>query len=412
MWEEIISGLENPRNFKNAAFALASDLPSPRREYIRALSLSGCYYNVPKGSRGWFFSVYDAIKNDPGISPGEAAWLHAIAVKAGWQGYEYERAEAAAEALEASTEAPWQAYLNLAEYYSKTRRYGAAEEVIARALAHFGDDAEAAEAFQDARAYNETQKEKARTGKQEYMPVDKNAEAMEETKRKYVAFIEDLGIRVESRKKVPTPIPRGEYPAPMELREPEFDSFVAFDLETTGFDRVRDSIIEFGGVKVVNGEIVGEFQELAKPFDRKISPKIEALTGIAAADAENARPMWEVFRSFMEFAGDEVLLGYNCMNFDSQFMVRAGRYANLVISNRYFDLMHYVVNFRERLGFLSRTPNLERLAERLGIENPRAHRALADAITTAKAFLALRELDSAEGDDESPEDPLDDLDNW
>lgn len=411
MWEEIISGLENPWNFRNTAFALASNLPSPRREYIQIMSLTGNAYNVPKASRRWFFSVYDAIINDPGLAPDEASRLHAIAVKAGWQGYEYERAEAAAKALKASTAAPWEAYRNLAEYYSTTRRYGAAEEVIARTFARFGEDAAAAEALQNARKYNEKQKEKARTGKQEYMPNDKSGETPEETRRKYVAFLESLGIRVEERKKVPTPIPRGEYPAPMELREPEFDSFVAFDLETTGYDRVRDSVIEFGGVKVVNGEIVGEFQELAKPFERKISPEIEAITGITASDVENARPMWEVFRSFMEFAGDEVLLGYNCMSFDSQFMVRAGRYANLVISNRYFDLMHYTAHFQEHLGIGSKAPDLEDLAERFGIENPHAHRALSDAVTTAKVFLALRKLEPTE-DDKSPEDPLADLDNW
>ena len=45
------------------------------------------------------------------------------------------------------------------------------------------------------------------------------------------------------------------------------------------------------------------------------------------------------------------------------------------------------------------------------IENPQAHRALADAITTAKVFLRLKELN---GQDQpaSIDDLLGDLDNW
>ena len=103
--------------------------------------------------------------------------------------------------------------------------------------------------------------------------------------------------------------------------------------------------------------------------------------------------MWEVTPDFLKFVGDSILVGFNCMAFDSRFMVRAGRYSNIIIDNKYFDVMRYADQFKERLGIDSKKISLEELAGKLDIENPEAHRALADAITTARVFLKLKEMD-------------------
>ena len=92
----------------------------------------------------------------------------------------------------------------------------------------------------------------------------------------------------------------------------------------------------------------------------------------------------------MKFVGDSVLVGFNCMSFDSKFMVRAGRYSNIFIENRYFDVIHYVNQFKDKFGIESKSISLNKLAAKLGIENPRAHRAYADALTTAGIFLKLK----------------------
>ena len=149
-----------------------------------------------------------------------------------------------------------------------------------------------------------------------------------------------------------------------------------------------------------------------QPLDhKKVSTEITGLTGITNEEAYAARPIWEVLPDFMKFAGDAVLVGFNCMTFDSRFMVRAGRYSNWIIKNKYFDVMRYVDQFKEQLGIDARKVSLGELSEKLEIENPRAHRALADAITTARVFLKLKEMNAGDSN-ASVEDLLSDLDEW
>jgi len=105
----------------------------------------------------------------------------------------------------------------------------------------------------------------------------------------------------------------------------------------------------------------------------------------------NSREVWKVFEDFAKFIGDNILVGYNCMTFDSKFLVRAGRLSNIKIYNKYFDVMKYAQTLKNKLNYKNKT--LVNIGNILGIENPNAHRALSDAITTAKVYLKLLELD-------------------
>ncbi len=55
------------------------------------------------------------------------------------------------------------------------------------------------------------------------------------------------------------------------------DTFVVFDIETTGFSPVNDKIIEIGAVKIRNGEVIDNFSEFVNP-ERSIPYKITELT--------------------------------------------------------------------------------------------------------------------------------------
>ncbi len=113
-------------------------------------------------------------------------------------------------------------------------------------------------------------------------------ENRDEARQKYIDFLASIGIEAPMpapAQKARNVIPRDQYPSPVEIRETEFDTFVAFDLETTGRSSKIDSIIEIGAVKVSDGQVVETaeftFQELVKPLDhKKVSPEITKLTGI------------------------------------------------------------------------------------------------------------------------------------
>ena len=58
------------------------------------------------------------------------------------------------------------------------------------------------------------------------------------------------------------------------------DSYVVFDLETTGlYPNSGDTIIEIGAVKISDGKIIDRFDELINP-GRNLSEEIIKITGI------------------------------------------------------------------------------------------------------------------------------------
>ena len=417
LWERIIAGMYSPYNFRNIVFALSDELPTPRKEYLRVLALAGESSNLPKASRPWFYETYEGIRDAEELTEAERNRLHGIAVGAYYMDYEYNTADEVASVLCASEEIPWQACYNLAEFYTVTRRYDSADEVIEDALIRFAGDPFIVQTMQNRAEKNASQRKKADAGKQEYMPNPK--ENRDEARRKYIDFLTSIGI--EATVPAPTPkaqhvIPRDQYPSPIETRETDFDTFVAFDLETTGRSSKIDSIIEIAAVKVLGNQVVETaeftFQEFVKPLDhKKVSREITELTGITNEEVYAARPIWEVLPDFMSFAGDAVLLGFNCIVFDSRFLVRAGRYSNLIIENKYFDVMRYTDRFKDKLGLDTQKVSLSELAEVLNIENPQAHRALSDAITTARIFLKLKSMENGE-EITTTEELLSDLDAW
>lgn len=412
LWEKLMSEMKNPYNFKHIAFAVSDELPSPRKEYMKVMSLTGESSNIDNGSHQWLYEIYDAVKDADGLSVAEKLRLGGIVLGALYNDHEYEAADALAAQLSAANDAPWQVCYNLADFYTKTRRYDIAEDIISKAKTRFAGNDYVIDKMNNPAKENAKYVKKANEGKQEYMPRPK------ESREKYLDFLTSIGMEVKKpspAKRAKGVIPRDEYPDPVEARDSGFDTFVAFDLETTGTNTNYDSIVEIGAVKVVGGKVVDSeeftFQELVRPLDnKKISPEAQAKNGLTDEEVNGARPVWEVFPDFMKFVDDSVLLGFNCMSFDSKFMVRAGRYSNLIVENKYFDVMHYAAQFSEKLG-LGKKFSLEDLSEKLNVKNPRAHRALADALTTARIFTELKKLYGG-NEVSSVEDMLSDLDEW
>lgn len=399
LWNHlIIDSTDMYAQKKRIVFSISEYLISPRKEYIQILFFTQNKKNeyIPKESRPWLYETYEQIKNSSGLTQDELQYVSAVALSAYANDYCYQQAEEIAKALKNHKTLPKQVYYVLGEYYIKTRRYEEAQSILLTGAKVYQTENFEKMRFDELLDENKKRKQTAETGsskngKREYMP------ASTEGKDKYVEFLYTLGIDVSIPKKcVPKPISKDKYPIPVETKDDNFTSFVAFDLETTGLDSKTDSIIEIGAIKVINGQVVEKkdfiFQEFVRPYKSSVGPKITELTGITIDDVKDARQMWEVTTDFLNFVGDLNLVGYNSVSFDSRFLMRAGRYSRTIIKNKHFDVKYYAKEILKSRRCEIQDFKLNTIAEYLGIENPRAHRALADAITTAKIFLRLKEL--------------------
>lgn len=179
-----------------------------------------------------------------------------------------------------------------------------------------------------------------------------------------------------------------------ELTEPNFDSFVAFDIETTGTygaDNGDDpaEITEIGAVKVVNGQIVERFSELANP-GRKIVPNIERLTHITNEMVQDKPPIDEVIRKFKDFVGDAILVGHNIKSCDIPHISKAAKRAGVAFTNDYFDTYRYAKTLKDTMGWDN--VKLEYLSQQFGISQPDAHRAWCDAEANVGVYFKLKEI--------------------
>ncbi len=376
--------------FESSVVNITEELSSPLKEFFRINCYLYNYYYVPKDKRTYLITNSLPILESDIISLDDKNKIKCALVNTYMSIYNYEMSETYAKDLLNEFSSDIKVLRELANYYTKTRRYDLADNLFKTIIKLNGEELIKFEFESYQKILNGS--------RSPYLP------ALPENKDIYIAFMKTLGIKVENtsnrivkvsaHEKQPEKISIEAYPKPVEHIKPDFDSFVAFDVETTGIDHSKDSIIEIAAIKVVNGKIVEEkeflFQRLVHPYKKSISQNVEKLTGITNEMVKESKRIWEAFPEFAEFIGDNILLGYNCMTFDSKFLVRAGRLSNLIIFNEYFDVMHLAQKLKKELN--SDNMTLVQVGKALGIENPQAHRALADAITTAKVYLKLLEL--------------------
>ena len=184
-------------------------------------------------------------------------------------------------------------------------------------------------------------------------------------------------------------------PQPMrELTKPDFDSFVAFDIETSGTfgagtgDKPAE-ITEIGASKVIDGKVVEWKDWLCNP-GRKIVPRIARLTHITDDMVANAPSVEEVIREFAAFVGDLPLVGHNIKSSDLHYITRALKRAGVAMDNGFFDTYLYAKTLKERYGW--ENVKLEYLSQVFGVEQPEAHRAYCDAEANVGVYFKLKEL--------------------
>ncbi len=215
--------------------------------------------------------------------------------------------------------------------------------------------------------------------------------------------------------------------------KPLTQSFVVFDIETTGFSNTNDKITEIGAVKIENFKVVDKFSELINP-QKDISYKIQELTGITNDMVADKPTIEEVLPKFIEFIGDSVLVAHNA-EFDMGFIAEKCRKQNikfkvadkptieevlpkfiefigdsvLVAHNAEFDMGFIAEKCRKQnIKFNNKSvdtltlarvllPELKRhrlniVAKALGVQLLNHHRAVDDAQATALIYIKFLEM--------------------
>ena len=164
------------------------------------------------------------------------------------------------------------------------------------------------------------------------------------------------------------------------------ETYVVFDIETTGFNPGTDAITEIAAVKVQNGTAIGEFSTFVNP-ERSIPKEVQELTHITPEMVKEAPKIEEALKAFLDFSKDCVIVAHNA-RFDTSFI-------NYFADRCEYEKPKYIIDTlaisREMFeGYENH--KLGTIAANLNIELENAHRAINDARATAKVFIKMCEI--------------------
>ena len=164
------------------------------------------------------------------------------------------------------------------------------------------------------------------------------------------------------------------------------ETYIVFDIETTGLNPEYEEITEIGAVKIMNGKFVDTFSKLVNP-NKEISEKITELTGITNEMVRRALPIADILPEFLKFCGANPVVAHNA-GFDTSFIKAAAKRLELEFENEIID----TVALSKEIFPDEKKHNLEVLCKRLDVSLENHHRALDDATATAEAFVKLRQI--------------------
>ena len=166
------------------------------------------------------------------------------------------------------------------------------------------------------------------------------------------------------------------------------NSFVVFDLETTGLNSSpvsgnMDRIIEIGAYKIENGQICQCFSTFINP-QRRLSDEIIKLTGITEEMVADAPTYEDVMPDFFKFCSGSILVGHNIAGFDFKFVDYYCARLGYVLERKIID----TIPLSQELLLGLSNYKLNTIADKFKITFNH-HRATDDALATAKIFIEL-----------------------
>lgn len=163
------------------------------------------------------------------------------------------------------------------------------------------------------------------------------------------------------------------------------ETFVCFDLETTGLDPVKDRVIEVAVTLFTFNKILDTFESLIDP-ECLISPESMAIHHITDQMVAGKPKIGEVLPQVLAMIGKHPIVGHG-IGLDISFLCNEARRFNVpcrLSSVPYIDTLRLA-----RLYGDSPTNSLEMLRKHFNIASEGAHRAMSDVIVNIEVFKFL-----------------------
>lgn len=168
----------------------------------------------------------------------------------------------------------------------------------------------------------------------------------------------------------------------------KLDNYTVIDFETTGRYINSCKIIEMSAVRVRDNEIEGVYTTFVNP-EEPIPDEIVRLTGITDEMVEPAPTIKECIEEFIEFIGEDILIGHNISSFDSNILYdNALSSIGVKVQNDYVDTL----NFVKRCGIDLSNYKLTTIQEYFDITNDSQHRSLSDCVATHECYQKMKPL--------------------
>ena len=166
--------------------------------------------------------------------------------------------------------------------------------------------------------------------------------------------------------------------------------FAVYDVETTGINPRRDEIIEIAAAAYEDQTMKGEpYTQMIRPQCGYIPRAATKVHGIRYQDVSDAPTITQVLPDFLEYIGNDTLVGHNIFRFDNRFIDRA---VGELYDGRGFT-PYYLDTLLMARRLLPGQPRytLEMLIQELGLGDKVEHRALSDVEKTSALFFELCE---------------------
>ena len=166
-------------------------------------------------------------------------------------------------------------------------------------------------------------------------------------------------------------------------------SYVIFDIETTGLSSTRDKIIEIGAVKVTSTSVVDKFQTFVNP-NEGLSEFTTKLTSITDEMVKDAPQIEDILPTFLKFCEGSILVAHNALFDVGHIRENAAKLDLTFDDSLVIDTLSLARYFYS--DQLKRF-NLKAVAKLFKVKQEQHHRADDDAYVTAQIWqLMLQDL--------------------